>query len=86
MAAQMFSEDDDLDLCLYYLRSLHNVLKCTGNTSWAIMGSKHVAVRDERLHVSSKSTELICLSFANKLQVVAIMTKLRCRNILFVFS
>lgn len=68
VTTQIFSEDDDLDLCLYYLRSLHNVLKCTGNTSWAIMGSKHVALKDERLHVSSKSCRLMSLlEFANKM-------------------
>lgn len=53
---QQFSEDDDLDLCLYYLRTMHNVLSCTGQIPWTIMGSKHVSVRGENMQISSTCT------------------------------
>ncbi|KAJ4144793.1 hypothetical protein LMH87_003663 [Akanthomyces muscarius] len=51
--SQQFAEGDDLDLCLYYLRTMHNVLGCTGEAPWAIMGSKHVAPTGENLHIST---------------------------------
>ncbi|KAJ6784133.1 hypothetical protein PWT90_09007 [Aphanocladium album] len=53
ITSQQFSENDDLDLCLYYLRTMHNVLGCTGELPWTIMGSKHVSTADESLHIST---------------------------------
>ncbi|KAJ2967737.1 hypothetical protein NQ176_g9519 [Zarea fungicola] len=50
---QQFSEDDDLDLCLYYLRTMHNVLSCTGQIPWTIMGSRHVSLRGENMQIST---------------------------------
>ncbi|KJZ80606.1 hypothetical protein HIM_00456 [Hirsutella minnesotensis 3608] len=37
-----FSEEDDLELCLYYLRALHRVLSCTGEMSTLILASKYL--------------------------------------------
>lgn len=51
--ALLFSESDDLDLCLYYIRTMHNVLGCAGDIPWAIMGSRHVYPRDENLQIST---------------------------------
>ncbi|KAJ3491402.1 hypothetical protein NLG97_g5604 [Lecanicillium saksenae] len=51
--SQPFSEHDDLDLCLYYLRTMHNVLSCTGEIPWTIIGSKHVSNADGSLHIST---------------------------------
>lgn len=50
-----FSEDDDLDLCLYYLRSLSNVLRSSGDVSWSVLATKHVSFAGERMHISSKA-------------------------------
>lgn len=40
------TEDDDIDLCLYYLRTLYHVLIHTGETSGAILVSKHLSFGD----------------------------------------
>ncbi|TQV99847.1 hypothetical protein V2A60_005277 [Cordyceps javanica] len=53
ITSQQFSENDDLDLCLYYLRTMHNVLGSTGEVPWAIMGSKHISNVDAKLHIST---------------------------------
>ncbi|KAM3531165.1 hypothetical protein NHJ13051_000929 [Beauveria bassiana] len=45
--SRQFSENDDLDLCLYYLRTMHNVLSCTSEIPWVIMGTRHVSLVDE---------------------------------------
>lgn len=39
----VFTEDDDVDLCLYYLRTLHHVLECSGETSRAVLVTKHLS-------------------------------------------
>lgn len=49
-----FSEDDDLDLCLYYLRSLSNVLRASGETSWNVLASRHVSLTGPQLRISCK--------------------------------
>lgn len=41
-----FTEDDDIDLCLYYLRTLYHVLTHSGETSGAILVSKHLSFGD----------------------------------------
>ncbi|KAK2612449.1 hypothetical protein QQS21_001553 [Conoideocrella luteorostrata] len=47
----VLAEDDDLDLCLYYLRTLHNVLRCSGDMSRAVLASKYVAFMDDSAHI-----------------------------------
>ena len=49
-----FSEDEDLDLCLYYLRTLSNILACAGDISWAVLASKHVSSRGQQIQISSE--------------------------------
>lgn len=49
-----FSEDDDLDLCLYYLRTLHNVLRCSGDMSRAVLASKYVSFADGQVQIRFK--------------------------------
>ncbi|KAL6403574.1 Protein dopey [Ilyonectria robusta] len=56
-----FSEDEDLDLCLYYLRTLSNVLACAGDISWAVLASKHVAFRGQQLQISTGADEEMTL-------------------------
>lgn len=51
-----FSGDEDVDLCLYYLRTLSNVLTCTGDASWSALSSKHVSFREQQLQISCKSS------------------------------
>ncbi|KAG6086955.1 hypothetical protein E4U30_000289 [Claviceps sp. LM220 group G6] len=46
-----FTEDDDHDLCLYYLRTLNNVLRCSGDISRAVLASKHVGFIDQVAHI-----------------------------------
>ena len=50
----IFSEDEDLDLCLYYLRSLANILIYAGDISWSILASKHVSFQGYQMQISSK--------------------------------
>lgn len=52
----IFSEDDDLDLCLYYLRTLHNVLRCSGGVSWPVVASKHLSFTGNKVHISGTSS------------------------------
>lgn len=56
-----FSEDDDLDLCLYYLQSLVNVLRTCGDVAWGVLASKHVSSTGEHMHISSKMAFLSML-------------------------
>lgn len=48
----IFSEDDDLDLCLYYLRTLHHVLRYSGTVSWAVLASKHLLISGSEVQIS----------------------------------
>lgn len=61
-APTVFSEDDDLDLCLYYLRTLHHVLQCSGDVSWAILASKHLSSNGKKMHISSELPTFLRLS------------------------
>ncbi|KPM41775.1 Protein dopey [Neonectria ditissima] len=56
-----FSEDEDLDLCLYYLRTLSNILACAGEISWAVLGSKHVSFRGQQIQISTGGDEEMTL-------------------------
>ena len=53
------SEDEDLDLALYYLRTLSNILACAGEISWNVMASKHVSFHGQHIQISCKL--LLCL-------------------------
>ncbi|KAG5983717.1 hypothetical protein E4U55_007398 [Claviceps digitariae] len=46
-----FTEDDDLDLCVYYLRTLHNVLLCSSDISRSVLASKYVAFVEKAAHI-----------------------------------
>lgn len=50
---KQFTEDDDVDLGLYYLRALNQVLQCTRDTSWGVLAAKYLAYNGRRLHISS---------------------------------
>jgi hypothetical protein len=50
-----FSEDDDLELCLYYLRTLSNIMRCSSEVSWAVVATKHLSFDESVPHISSKS-------------------------------
>lgn len=49
-----FTDDDDLDLCLYYLRTFSNVLTHSGEVSRTVLASKHVSVKGEHVQISSE--------------------------------
>lgn len=51
-----FTEDDDLDLCLYYLRTLSHVLGCAAEISWNVLASKHVSFHGQQMQISCKTT------------------------------
>lgn len=53
-----FTEDDDLDLCVYYLRTLHNVILCSSDVSRAVLASKYVAFVDKAAHIRGKSLHI----------------------------
>ncbi|KAK0392731.1 hypothetical protein NLU13_2226 [Sarocladium strictum] len=48
-----FSEDDDLELCLYYLRTLSNILRCSSEVSWAVVATKHLSFDGGIAQISS---------------------------------
>ncbi|KAF5970745.1 dopey [Fusarium coicis] len=52
-----FSEDADLDLCLYYLRTFSNILACAGDISWTVLSSKHVSFHGQHMQISSGGEE-----------------------------
>ncbi|KAF4438913.1 dopey [Fusarium acutatum] len=52
-----FSEDADLDLCLYYLRTLSNILTCAGDISCTVLSSKHVSFHGQHMQISSGGEE-----------------------------
>ncbi|KAF4949291.1 hypothetical protein FGADI_9018 [Fusarium gaditjirri] len=52
-----FSEDEDLDLSLYFLRTLSNVLTCAGDISWTVLSSKHVSFHGQHIQISSGGEE-----------------------------
>ncbi|KAF5679715.1 putative regulator of reproduction [Fusarium denticulatum] len=52
-----FSEDADLDLCLYYLRTLSNILTCAGDISWTVLSSKYVSFHGQHMQISSGGEE-----------------------------
>lgn len=44
--AREFSEDDDLDLCIYYLRTISNVFRWAPDAIWSILANKTVSTED----------------------------------------
>ncbi|POR36162.1 Protein dopey [Tolypocladium paradoxum] len=53
----LFGEDDDLDLCLYYLRTLHHVLRCTSEVSRAVLASKYLYFAGGQVHIRAGAEE-----------------------------
>lgn len=51
----IYTEDDDLYLCLYYLRTIHNVLRSSGDISRAVLASKYVAFNGDSAHIRGGS-------------------------------
>lgn len=41
-----FTEDDDLDLCIYYMRTMSNVFRWAPDAIWGILATKTVAPED----------------------------------------
>ncbi|KAM4054924.1 protein dopey [Hirsutella rhossiliensis] len=50
-------EDDDLDLCLYYLRTLHRVLGCTGEVSRVVLASKYLYFSGGQVQIRGSAEE-----------------------------
>lgn len=48
-------EDDDLDLCLYYLLTLDRVLGCTGEPTRAVLASKYLYIGGGQVQVRGSS-------------------------------
>ncbi|KAH0542943.1 hypothetical protein FGG08_002712 [Glutinoglossum americanum] len=46
-ATHKFGEEDDLELCLYYLQTLSNVLRWSSNNVWASMAKRVIAPIDK---------------------------------------
>lgn len=44
--AREFSGEDDLDLCIYYLRTISNVFRWAPDAIWGILATKTVSVED----------------------------------------
>ncbi|OBR15669.1 Cellular morphogenesis regulator [Colletotrichum higginsianum IMI 349063] len=47
-----FTVDDDLDLCLYYLRTLSNVLRWAPDVIWAVLGSTSLTVDNDHPEIA----------------------------------
>lgn len=41
-----FTKDDDLDLCIYYLRTISNVFRWAPDAIWATLATKPVSPED----------------------------------------
>lgn len=58
-----FTEDDDLDLCIYYLRTISNVFRWAPDAIWGILATKMVSPEDfAGLTEISKSISRLCIS------------------------
>ncbi|KAK5990439.1 Protein dopey [Cladobotryum mycophilum] len=58
----VFTEDDDLDLCLYYLRTLYHVLSCSGDASSAVLATKQIRLSEnQKVQISGLEEEGITL-------------------------
>lgn len=44
-----FTDFDDLDLCLYYLRTLSNIFRWSPDIVWGVLASKSVSIDDAKL-------------------------------------
>ncbi|KAL7792929.1 Dopey, N-terminal domain-containing protein [Trichoderma ceciliae] len=54
----IFTEDDDIGLCFYYLRTLHHVLNYSGEASGAVLVSKHLSFGNtEKVQISTGGDE-----------------------------
>ena len=49
-----FTDDNDLDLCLYYLQAFSNVLRYSGEVSRSVLATKHVTIHGQHIQISSK--------------------------------
>ncbi|KAK2022400.1 hypothetical protein LX32DRAFT_194849 [Colletotrichum zoysiae] len=47
-----FTADDDLDLCLYYLRTLSNVFRWAPDVIWAVLASTSITVGSEHAEIA----------------------------------
>lgn len=63
-----FSEEDDLDLCIYYLRTISNVFRWAPDAIWNILATKSVS--PEEFHGLSEISKLLTL-----------LSILRCANL-----
>ncbi|GKT55231.1 cellular morphogenesis regulator [Colletotrichum tofieldiae] len=50
-----FTADDDLDLCLYYLRTLSNVFRWAPDVIWAVLASTTLTVDSEHAEIAQMS-------------------------------
>ncbi|PHH73987.1 hypothetical protein CDD80_3429 [Ophiocordyceps camponoti-rufipedis] len=53
----IFGRDDDLDLCLYYLRTLHFVLACTGDVSRSVLASRYLSFGGGQTQIRGSAEE-----------------------------
>jgi len=53
-----FTEDDDLDLCLYYLRTLSNVLRWAPDVIWGVLAAKTVTIDESESQLAKISKSL----------------------------
>ncbi|RDA87355.1 hypothetical protein CP532_2643 [Ophiocordyceps camponoti-leonardi (nom. inval.)] len=53
----LFSQDDDLELCLYFLRVLHLVLRCTSDLSRSVLASRYLSFSGERPQIRGSAEE-----------------------------
>ncbi|KAJ2906076.1 hypothetical protein MKZ38_003113 [Zalerion maritima] len=58
-----FSVDDDLDMCLYYLRTLSNIFRWAPDMFWYVLASAHVTIDDNQMHLRRITGSEVDISF-----------------------
>jgi hypothetical protein len=66
-ASLRLTDDDDMDLCLYYLRTLSNVFKWAPDGIWAVLASKSVTVDEGRSPMFSNSKLIVLVDWQHPL-------------------
>lgn len=59
--SQRYAEEDDLDQCLYYLRTLSNILRWSSDNTWAALADNTIST-DPSYRDLYRISELTCIS------------------------
>ncbi|PHH72009.1 hypothetical protein CDD82_6219 [Ophiocordyceps australis] len=76
----MFEDDDDVDLCLYYLRSLNQILGCTGPVARHVLASKHLMFDGQEMQIRSagEKNEMTLQDYFMRVSMMCALGEARC--------